>query len=320
MFKNLIVYRLGAAGVPDLNAMLAGLDKARFLPCAPTQPLSLGWVEPRGDAHAPLVEIIGGQWLLELRFEQKMLPASVVRRRTEERAAQIEKSTGRKPGKRETRDLKDEAMLDLLPQAFTKQASVRVWIDPEAGLLMLDAGSSARADATTSALVAAAPSLAALQLQTTTSPAVAMAEWLTSAEAPAGFSIDRECELKSADETKSAVRYARHALDTDDVRAHVQAGKMPTRLALTWRGRVSFVLTEQLQIRKIDYVDGVFDGVAERDSGFDADAAIATGELRQLIPDLVEALGGEPQSPGQATPTASPAVSASPTPTTPPWA
>ncbi|MDP1532295.1 MAG: recombination-associated protein RdgC, partial [Rubrivivax sp.] len=133
MFKNLIVYRLGAAGVPDLNAMLAGLDKARFLPCAPTQPLSLGWVEPRGDAHAPLVEIIGGQWLLELRFEQKMLPASVVRRRTEERAAQIEKSTGRKPGKRETRDLKDEAMLDLLPQAFTKQASVRVWIDPEAG-------------------------------------------------------------------------------------------------------------------------------------------------------------------------------------------
>jgi recombination associated protein RdgC len=299
LFKNLIVYRLGAAALPDLAALQAGLDRARFAPCAPTQPLSLGWIEPRGEAHAPLLEVIGGQWLLALRFEQKLLPTSVVKRRAEERALQIEQATGRKPGKKQMKDLRDEVMLDLLPLAFTKQSTVRVWIAPKAGLLMLDAGSSARADAALSALVKVGDGLAPMLLQTHTSPAVAMADWLASGEPPAGFSVDRECELKAADETKSVVRYARHALDIDEVRAHIQAGKMPTRLALTWRGRVSFVLGDAMQVRKIDYVDGVFDNSAS-EGGFDGDAALATGELGRLIPDLIDALGGEPAGPGGA--------------------
>jgi recombination associated protein RdgC len=289
LFKNLIVYRLGAAGLSDFAALQAGLEIARFVPCAPTQPLSLGWVEPRGEAHAPLAEVIGGHWLLALRFEQKLLPTSVVKRRAEERALQIEQATGRKPGKKQMKDLRDEAMLDLLPLAFTKQSTVRVWIAPSQGLLMLDAGSSSRADAAITALVKAVDGLAPMLLQTATSPAVAMADWLGS----------RECELKAADESKSAVRYARHALDIDEVRAHIQAGKMPTRLALTWRGRVSFVLGDAMQVRKIDYVDGVFDSAAS-EGGFDADAALATGELGRLIPDLVDALGGEPPLPGAA--------------------
>ena len=37
-------------------------------------------------------------------------------------------------------------MLELLPMAFTKQASVNVWIDPMARLLVVDAGSQAKAD------------------------------------------------------------------------------------------------------------------------------------------------------------------------------
>jgi recombination associated protein RdgC len=41
-------------------------------------------------------------------------------------------------------------------------------------------------------------------------------------------------------------------------------------------------------------LEGVFEGMsAEKDEGFDADVAIATGELRKLLPDLFEALGGE---------------------------
>jgi recombination associated protein RdgC len=62
---------------------------------------------------------------------------------------------------------------------------------------------------------------------------------------------------------------------------------------MTWNDRVSFVLTDSLQLKKLDFLDGVFAGRPADDEGFDADAAIATGELRQLIPDLVEALGGE---------------------------
>lgn len=293
MLKNMTVYRIAPGWVPDLAALEDGLGRQRFTPCSPTQALALGWVEPRGEAHAPLAEVVGGQWLMKLQSEKKLLPASVVKRRAEERALEIERQTGRKPGKRETRQLKDEALLELLPLAFTKQAAVWVWIDPDARLLVVDTGSQARADEVVSCLVKAADGLAVMLLQSSVSAGSAMAGWLGSGEAPAGFSIDRDCELKSADDMKSVVRYARHPLDTDDVRQHIEAGKRPTRLAMTWNGRVSFVLSEGLQLKKIEFLDGVFEGRTDDDAGFDADAAIATGELRQLIPDLVDALGGE---------------------------
>jgi recombination associated protein RdgC len=122
-----------------------------------------------------------------------------------------------------------------------------------------------------------------------------MASWLSSQEPPALFSVDRECELKAGDDSKAVVRYSHHALDIEEVQQHVAAGKLPTRLAMTWQGRVSFVLTEALVLKKIGFVDGVFqdDGSTAKDDRFDADAAIATGEIRKLIPDLLEALGGE---------------------------
>jgi len=214
----------------------------------------------------------------------------------EGKAARIEQETGRKPGKKESRELKDEAKLDLLPMAFTKQGSMWVWIDPQARWLVLDTGSQGRADEVVSLLVELLPGFAVALLDTQTSPQAAMAHWLKEQEPPAGFSVDRECELKSADEAKAVVRYARHPLDIDEVRAHIEAGKLPTKLALTWDDRVSFVLTEGLQLKKISFLDTVFEGQAPDDQGFDTDVAIATGELTKLIPDLVEALGGEGRS------------------------
>ena len=125
------------------------------------------------------------------------------------------------------------------------------------------------------------------------------AAWLAEKEAPAGFSIDRECELKQPDSEKATVRYARHTLDIDEVGEHVRQGKLPTQLALTWAGRVSFVLTEALTLKKIKLLDVVLEGsgadagASQKDEGgFDADVALFTGELKLLIPELIEALGG----------------------------
>jgi recombination associated protein RdgC len=81
------------------------------------------------------------------------------------------------------------------------------------------------------ALVAVLDGFAVTLLNTQQSPATTMAKWLTTQEPPPGFSIDRECELKAADESRAVVRYARHALDTDEVRQHVATGKLPT----AWR-------------------------------------------------------------------------------------
>lgn len=294
MFKQLTAHRLGPAVVPDADAFEAALERARFAPCAPTQPLAVGWVAPRGEPHAPLVERIAGMWVAALCFEQRLLPPAVVREQVQARAARIEQDSGLRPGRRALRELRDALTLELLPRAFTRRATVQVWIDPAQRWLWLDAASAPRLDASLSAIVQALPALAPHALSTVESPAVVMREWLASGEPPAAFSVDRDCTLQAADGSRAAVRYARHALDPRDLQRHLDAGLMPTRLALTWRSRVSFELTESLQLKRLALLDVVLDGSAPgADAGFDADVALRAGELRLLLPELLEALGGE---------------------------
>lgn len=292
MFKNTIPYRITALAIDALGANEA-LESAQFVPCGASQEKSIGWVPPRGDAHGPLLESVDGQWLMRLMIETRAVPDSVLTKKAAERVAHIEATTGRKPGKKETREIKDDIKLELMPMAFSKESSVWVWIDPIANLLVIDAASQARADEVVTMLVKCIPGLALRLIETKISPTAAMSAWLITQEPPAGFTVDCECELKAADESKAVVRYTRNALDTDDVKAHVESGKLPTKLALTWDSRVSFMLTEGLQVKKLAFLDVVFDGHKDQENGFDADVLITTSELRKMLPDLLDALGGE---------------------------
>jgi recombination associated protein RdgC len=331
MFKNALIYRIEhwePLAPAELESRLAGLS---FVECGATQQESAGWVAPSGDAAGPFAESVAGQWVFKLCTETKAVPGGVVKIQLESRLAAIEQQTGRRPRGKQLRELKEDLVHALLPRAFPKRADTVVWLDPQAGMAWVGAASSKRADAVVTRLVELmGGALKLALLQTALSPATAMSHWLTEQEAPAGFSIDRDCELKQPDSEKSAVRYARHTLDIAEVGEHIRQGKLPTQLALTWEGRVSFVLTEALTLKKIQVLDGVLEGAGvdaanagKDDNGFDADVAITTGELRRLLPALISALGGlhERQAEAPAAPTAPAAATspASPARTTPPW-
>lgn len=290
MFKNLTIYRIAPGWAPTLEQMEDALEPACFVSCGATQDESAGWVPPRGEANGALVECVNGQRILKLQIETKTVPGSVVRKKAQEEADHIEATTGRKPGKKETKALREDALLALLPQAFPRTSSVLVWIDSAAGLLVTDAGSQGKIDTVVTALVRAFDGLVLTLLHTATAPQAAMTQWLL-AESPAGFSIERECELKSGDEERSVVKFNRHNLTIDAVRKHITEGKLPTRLALSWEGRVGFLLTESMMLRKVEMLDAVVG--PQDEAGFDADVALSTGELQRLIPALVDALGGE---------------------------
>jgi surfeit locus 1 family protein len=117
MFKNMIVYRIAESWQGDLQLLEEALGKSLFAECGATQERSAGWVPPRGEPHGPLAESVANQWVMRFMTEAKMLPASVLNRRVEEKAAHIEATEGRKPGKKEKKELKDEAKLDLLAMA-----------------------------------------------------------------------------------------------------------------------------------------------------------------------------------------------------------
>jgi recombination associated protein RdgC len=305
MFKNASFFRIANDFVlPAMDALEQALQAHRFVPCAATQPESSGWVAPRGKQSVALAESVGGQVILKLCTERRVLPASAVRAALEERIERFKRETGHeRVGSKIKKEFKEEILLDLLPRAFTKRSDTLLWIDAANRFLVVDSGSLTGADRIVTLLIETlsevpgqGPAIMVKPVRTNASAAAAMSHWLATREAPASFSVDRDCELKAPDEQQSAVRYSRHTLEIDEVAQHIAAGKVPTQLAMTWNDRVSFVLNESAQLRKLKLLDVVMDGVQEGgrdDDGFDTDAAILTGELAGLIPDLLDALGGE---------------------------
>ena len=290
MISALTLFRL--VRLPDLAQVEECLAGAAFAECGPTQEHSSGWVRPRGEEHGAFVEAIGGHWLAQHCIETRGVPGDALRRDVDARAARIEQETGRRPGKKERRDLRGDALLALLPHAFPRRALTWVWIDPSAQLLGVASVSRSRVDSAVTSLVQALPRGAAVQsLDTRLEPRVVMASWLI-ADEPSCFVIDRECELQAMDESRAVVRYGRHPLDIEEVRQHIEAGKRPTRLAMIWEDRVSFTLTASFQLKGIRFLDATVDG-HEDAAAFDARAAIATGELARMVPALLAALGGE---------------------------
>jgi len=115
---------------------------------------------------------------------------------------------------------------ELLPRAFAKRSTTMVWIDLKARRVIVGAASAKKADAVATQLVELFGGLRLAPLQTALSPAAAMSAWLSEKQAPARFSVDRECELKQPDSEKSMVRYARHTLDNDELGEHIKKASL----------------------------------------------------------------------------------------------
>lgn len=296
MFKNATIYKF--TPVPFGIDREAILEAAAFTPTAPTQQFSIGFERPRGIGGV-YAESIGGHGLLRVVSETRSVPAATLAKAVDALADSIERETGRKPGRKERRELKDQALLELLPKAFPKQAATWVWIDVQNHRLVIDTKSSSRCDDVVTLLVKTIPGLKVQPVQTNMNPATIMSAWLHDGEADyKEFNLGRSCELRTHDDIKAVVRYANHHLDIDEVREHIRAGKSAAKLALDWKGRVAFTLDDCLRLAKIDLLDVVLEEKAaktaeDRSEALDADFAIVTGELGALITDLIAAMDGE---------------------------
>ena len=298
-FRNLQLYRLPTPWAITAEALREQLERGPFNPPAGHEPQSRGWVAPRADGD--LVHVANAHWLLCLNVETRLLPASVINAEVRCRADNLAEQQGFGPGRKQLKELRERITDELMPRAFTRRRSTFVWIDPKNGWFCVDASSPGKAEEVIEHLRQCLDEFPLTMLHTQVSPTSAMADWLAGGDAPAGFTIDRDCELKAVGEEKSAVRYVRHPLDGDniegEIKAHLASGKLPTRLALTWDDRISFILDEKLTIHRLTFLDLLkeeADQHAEHaDEQFDADFALMTGELSRFLPQLVAALGGE---------------------------
>jgi recombination associated protein RdgC len=295
LFKNLVFHRLPAEwthSAADLENQLAGRT---LRACGPFEMSNRGWV-PVTDGGR-LLHTVNQQHMIALGVNQKLLPGSIIRQVAQERAAIQAKEQGFPVGRKQMRDLRARVGDELRARALTRRRVTHAWIDPAAGWFGVDAAGVARAETVVEALGDTLGSFAPLAIETERSPHAAMTAWLMRGAAPARFSIDDELELHSADKSKTIIRYTRHPLDGKEIQAHLSSGKYPTRLGLTWNDRVSFVLTDKLQVKRLEFLEMIKEPTEGNEvdpaEQFDIDFAVMAGELASLLKDLTQVLGRE---------------------------
>ncbi len=299
-FKNLVVYRLPADWSVAPAELEEKLAQRALQPCGSFDMLSRGWVH--ASVAERFVHTTHGQHLIALGVEQKLLPASIVRQVATDRAKVIEQQQGFPVGRRQMRELKERVLEELRARALTRRRITRAWIDPTHGWLVVDAAGAPRAEELIETLRDTLGSLAVQLIETERSPSAAMSAWVALGDAPLRFTIDQDLELQAADQTKATIRYTRYPLEAREVRQHLNAGMYATRLGLTWNDRISFVLTEKLQLKRLEFL--AMDQTPAQDASqpdqelaaqeqFEIDFMLMTGELNQLLAELGKATGPE---------------------------
>lgn len=292
-FRNLTLFRFPTT--LKFESLDAGLEACALKPVGPLELSSRGFISPFGrDAEERYHQIGDAMWLT-IGGEDRLLPGSVVNDLLAKKLADIEQKEGRRPGGRTRKRLKDELIVDLLPRAFIKPSRTDALIDQEHGLVVVDTSSRKTGENVISEIRRALGSFPALPLNAEVAPRSILTGWIAGEPLPDGLSLGDECELRDPVDQGAVVKCQRQELQSDEIAKHLETGKQVTRLALNLDDHVSFVLGEDLVIRKFKLLDGAVDELenTERDdlrAELDARFALMSGEVKRLFNVLESAL------------------------------
>jgi recombination associated protein RdgC len=297
-FKNLSIFRLTEDFTLAPAELEQKLEQMAFRPCGSHEEFTFGWTSPLGKSSEQLVHSANGFLMLCGKKEERVLPASVVNEMLQEKILETEEQQGRKLAKKERTALKDELIFELLPRAFTFSNKTYAYIDPKGGWLIVDAASAKKAEDLLSSLRKCLGSLPAVPLNTIEKPVKVMTEWLVNNQAPDDITIEDECELRAPEEEGGIIRCKRHDLSLPEIKNHLDTGKEVIKLAVNWADRISFIIDENLAVKRLKFLDLIQDQVADTDTSseaeqFDVDFSIMSLELSNFLPRLLELFGGE---------------------------
>lgn len=284
-FRNLTMFRFPATlDLADLEAMLS---ECAAKPVGPLELSSRGFLTPFGQHGSAFTAKVGNATWLTVGGEDKLLPGAVVNGMLAKKLAEIEEKEGRKPGGRERKRIKDDLVTQLLPRAFTRPVRSDALIDTDAGLIVIDTSSRKRGEEVVSEVRRALGSFPALPLNAEVSPRAILTGWVAGDALPDGLALGGECELRDPAD-KGKVKISDMELEGDEVAKHLEAGKQCTRLALVLDDRISFVIGEDLIVRKFKLLDGATEALesTERDdiaAELEARFALMAGETSRLF-------------------------------------
>ncbi|KIL03108.1 recombination-associated protein RdgC [Stutzerimonas xanthomarina] len=298
-FRNLLVYRLTKAFPVDAEALEVALkEKAARVPG--TQELStVGFIAPLGKGpDAPLVHTVNGLFLIGIRKSERILPGVVVSDAVSEKVEEIETRDGRKVYKKERDQIKDEIVQQLLPHAFIRKSATFAAIDPANQLVYVNCASPAQAEALLSTLREGIGTLPIRPLSVKIAPAATFTEWVKTEKAAPDFYVLSDCEMRDTEEDGGSIALKQQDLTSDEVKNLLASGKVVTQMGLAWQDKMSFVINDKLQFRKLRFDDliqdqAVADGGDDAAGQFSASFFLMMSTLAGMLPALLTSLGGE---------------------------
>jgi recombination associated protein RdgC len=296
-FKNIQLFRLKEPFTHDQDALEQALAEDRFRPCGSLELAVQGWHPPLGGGAESLCFAGNGCFMLCLRREEKILPASVVNELLAERVEQIEQEEARSVNRKEKKQLRDDIFNELIPKAFSRSSLTFAYVDPDQGWVVVDSASAKRAEDLVSQLRKSLVSLPARPLGVKQAPPEVMTRWLAGGDREPDFELADQCELRDPGDEGGIVRCRRQDLTGDEIQVHLRAGKQAVQLAVEWDGRLSAVLTDQPAVKRLRFSDILVEEAAdaagdEAAALFDADFSLMTLELRRFLPRFIEVFGG----------------------------
>ena len=292
-FRNLTLFRFPTS--LDLSELDARVAEFPLRPVGPLELSSHGFVSPLGrDSEVGTHRIEDAIWIT-VGGEDKILPGPVVNELLAKRIEEFEQKQGRKPGGKMRKQMKDDLLQELLPRAFVNPTRTDALIDLGLGVVAVDTSSRKTGENLVSSIRTALGSFPALPLNAELSPRAVMTGWIAGEPLPEGLTIGDECELKDPSDQGAIVRCTRQDMRTDEITRHLDAGKQVTKLALNLDDHVSFVLGEDLVIRKFKLLDGALDSLDHTENDdiraeLDARFALMRGEFKRLFAVLEAAL------------------------------
>ena len=292
-FRNLTLFRFPTT--LDFSQLDELLPEMQLKPVGALELSSRGFVSPFGRNEPELSHRIGEAIWLTVGGEDKILPSSVVNDLLGKKLAEIEEKEGRKPGGRTRKRIKEDLVHELLPRAFVKPSRTDALLDLQHGFVAVDSSSRKSAEDVVSQIRGALGSFPALPLNAEVAPRNILTGWIAGEPLPEGLALGEECELKDAMDGGAVVKCQNQDLQGDEIAKHLEAGKQVTRLALTLDDHLSFVLGEDLVVRKLKFLEGAVDQLenTEREdlrAELDARFALMSGEVKRLFTMLEGAL------------------------------
>lgn len=295
-FRNLTLFRFPSnLKFDDLEQQL---PEAALKPVGPMEMSSRGFISPFGRAagdDASLLHRIDDAIWVTVGGEDKNLPSSTVNDLLQKKIDAFEKEQGRRPGGRMRRQMKDDLVAELLPKALVKPTRTDALIDLKHGVIVVDTSSRKAAETVVSQIRQAMGSFPALPVNAEVAPRAILTGWIAGEAMPDGLSLGDECEMRDPADSGAVVKVQRMELAGEEIDTHLEAGKQVARLALTLDDHTSFVMGEDLVIRKFKLLDGAVEQLEsnERDdirAELDARFALMSAEFRRLFTVIEAAL------------------------------